>query len=229
MSRLHLSQVSSGYGSTRVLRDVDLKLEPATVVALLGRNGMGKSTLLKTIAGQLPLLSGAREIDGTSVSRPEQAARAGLSFVPDDRGVLPSLTVEENLRLARRKGYKPIVDVAELFPVARERSRVKAGDLSGGQKQQVAIARAIVFGSRLIVVDELSQGLQPSLVRDVLGALRTLAGAGVSTLIVDQSPELPVVYCDRILGMSKGEIVLDRSSSQLRADPSPLEDLLIVS
>ena len=190
---------------------------------------MGKSTLLRTIAGQLPLMSGKRFIDGRQPVRPELIARLGVSFVPDDRGVLPSLTVEENLRLARRREYDPVIDVAEILPVVRERAKVKAGDLSGGQKQQLAIARSILFGSRLIVIDELSQGLQPSLVRVVLQSLRVLAAAGVSTLFVDQSPDLPLEYADRILGMSKGSLALDRPAADVRKSPGLLGDLLVVS
>lgn len=226
---LELTDVTSGYGHTQVLRGVNLSIRQDEVVALLGRNGMGKTTLLRTIAGQIPLTGGSLALDGKTHPNSERLARAGLAFVPDDRGVFPTLTVEENLRLARRRGYSPPVDVAEIFPVIRERARVKAGDLSGGQKQQLAIARAILHGSRVIVIDEMSQGLQPSLVHAVLDAARTLASAGVATLFVDQSPDLPVAHCDRILGMAKGAIVLDEPAATLRSDPARLGDLLVVS
>lgn len=225
---LQMTDAVAGYGHTQVLRRVNLSVARNEVVALLGRNGMGKTTLLRTIAGQIPLTAGSFTLDDRSYSGSERLARAGLAFVPDDRGVFSTLTVDENLRLAHRRGYEPPVEVADIFPVIRERAQVKAGDLSGGQKQQLAIARAMLHGSRLIVIDEMSQGLQPSLVRAVLDAARTLASAGVATFFVDQSPELPLAHCDRILGMEKGAIVLDEPAERLREDPDRLGSLLVV-
>lgn len=226
---LELTDVTSGYGHADVLRDIRLRVEEGQVVALLGRNGMGKTTLLRTIACQVTAKSGTVALDGTAYTRSARIARAGLAFVPDDRGVFPTLTVEENLRLSARRGYSPPIDVAEVFPVIRERARVKAGDLSGGQKQQLALARAMVHGSRMILIDELSQGLQPSLVHAVLEAARALASAGITTLFVDQSPDLPLDHSDRILGMEKGAIVLDEPAERLRSDPQRLGNLLVVS
>jgi ABC-type branched-subunit amino acid transport system ATPase component len=222
--------LSAGYDGVPVVPDLDLTFERGEVVALLGRNGMGKTTLLRTIAGQLPSLAGSVSVAGRMLrrGRPESAARAGLSFLPDDRGVFPTLSVTENLALARRRDYTPPIDVAEIFPVVRERAGVAAGSLSGGQKQQVGLARAILAGERAILVDEFSQGLQPSLVLSVLGALRELADHGTTVVLVDQSPHPLVEFATRVLAMEKGRIVLDAPAAEVADDPQRLLQFLVV-
>ncbi|HWL59734.1 MAG TPA: ATP-binding cassette domain-containing protein [Microbacteriaceae bacterium] len=222
--------LSAGYDGVPVVPGLDLEIPTGQLVALLGKNGMGKTTLLRTIAGGLPRLGGEVLIDGIA-QRPGRAdltARAGLSFLPDDRGVFPRLTVEENLRLARRRGWEPPVDLAAIFPVITERSSVAAGDLSGGQKQQVGLARAILAGERVILVDEFSQGLQPSIVHGVLEAFRVLADSGVTVLLVDQSPDPLVDYADRVLAMAKGRLELDLPAAEVRADVDRLLSFLVV-
>lgn len=227
---LSLENVSAGYGKTRVVDDVSLDVEPGEVVALLGRNGMGKTTLLRSVFGQCDLHSGELTLDGTPlpVGRPDRLARLGLSFMPDDRGVFPALSVEENLTLARRRNYAPAVDVFDVFPILAERLKQPAGNMSGGQKQQLGIARALLAGERLIVIDEFSQGLQPSLANAALEAMRAVARTGVSVLFVEQGPALPLAYADRILGMVGGRIVFDDSTDRLRDNPEPLTNLLVV-
>lgn len=222
--------LAAGYDGVPVVSGLDLTIAAGEVTALLGRNGMGKTTTMRTLAGQLPAIGGEVRLDGSSLrpGRADVAARFGLSFLPDDRGVFPTLTVAENLDLARRSGYEPPVDVAALFPVIRERMRVNAGDLSGGQKQQIGLARAILAGEKAILVDEFSQGLQPSLVRDVLGAFRELADSGVAVLLVDQSPDALVEFSHRVLAMEKGAIVLDAPADQVRDDPQRLLDFLVI-
>lgn len=222
--------LAAGYDGVPVVSGLDLTIAAGEVTALLGRNGMGKTTTMRTLAGQLPAIDGELRLDGRVLrpGRADLAARAGLSFLPDDRGVFPRLTVAENLDLARRRGYDPPVDVTALFPVIRERMRVNAGDLSGGQKQQVGLARAILAGERAILVDEFSQGLQPSLVRDVLGAFRELADTGVAVVLVDQSPDALVEFSTRVLAMEKGAIVLDAPAAQVRDDPQRLLDFLVI-
>ncbi|MCU1442543.1 MAG: hypothetical protein JWQ59_693 [Cryobacterium sp.] len=226
-----IENLSAGYGKTRVVVDVSLEIARGEVVALLGRNGVGKTTLLRAMFGLCDVFSGAMSIDGQSLplGRPEMLARHGMTLLPDDRGVFPSLTIEENLRLAERGDYFPPLDVRTLFPLLVERRGQPAGQLSGGQKQQLGIARAILAGERLIVIDELSQGLQPSLAQAALAALRDLAATGVSVLYVEQGPRYPLAYSDRIIGMVKGRLVLDRRSNELRSDPLALTDLLVVS
>jgi ABC-type branched-subunit amino acid transport system ATPase component len=227
---LQLEHLTAGYGKTRIVDDVDLEIPPGEVVALLGRNGMGKTTLLRSMFGLCDVFAGSLSLDGTPLplGRPEGLARQGLSFMPDDRGVFPSLSVEENLRLARRRGYTPPVDIYAVFPLLEERSRQLAGQLSGGQKQQLGLARAMLAGERLIVVDEFSQGLQPSIAKVALEALRVIAGTGVSVLLVEQGPQLPLAYADRILGMVKGRLIFDEPVPRLRTDPEPLTNLLVV-
>jgi ABC-type branched-subunit amino acid transport system ATPase component len=228
---LHITGLTAGYKDTRVVDGVNLAFPDGQMVALLGRNGVGKTTLLKSIFGLCQVFSGSMTLDGREMEagRPEKMARAGLSFMPDDRGVFPNLTVEQNLRLARRRGYSPPVDVRELFPLLTERAEQPAGTLSGGQKQQVGIARAILAGQRLIAIDEFSQGLQPSIAHAALQALRNLASTGVTVLLVEQSPELPLRYCDRITGMLKGRIVFDQPVAAVDAGSDVLTDLLVVS
>jgi ABC-type branched-subunit amino acid transport system ATPase component len=228
---LEVHEIVSGYKDTRVVNGVDLSLPRGQVVAILGRNGAGKTTFLKSVFGLCTVFSGAVRLDGRELplGRPAYIARQGLSLLPDDRGVFPSLTVGQNLRLARRRGYTPPVDVHDLFPLLTDRAGQPAGQLSGGEKQQVGIARAILAGRRLVAIDEFSQGLQPSLVHAALGALRELAATGVSVLLVEQSPDLPLRYCDHIVGMLKGRITFDQPAEELRASPEVLTDLLVVS
>jgi ABC-type branched-subunit amino acid transport system ATPase component len=149
--------------------------------------------------------------------------------MPDDRGVFPTMTVEENLQLARRRGYEPPVDVYSLFPLLTERAAQPAGQMSGGQKQQVGIARSILAGEELIAIDEFSQGLQPSLAQAALQALREVAAAGKAVLFIEQGPALPLDYADRAVGMVKGRIVLDEPITRLREDQSSLTELLVIS
>ena len=227
---LDLDSLSSGYQDTRIVNDLDLRVEPGEIIGLLGRNGVGKTTLLNSVFGLCPRFGGEIRIDGVAVppGRPELLARAGFTFLPDDRGVFGRLTVAENLRLARRAGYAPPVDVHELYPMLAQRAGQPAGTLSGGQKQQVGLARAILAGSRLIAIDEFSQGLQPSVVEDSTAALRTLARSGVAVIVVEQGPDLALRFCDRIVVLVRGRIALDAPAARLRAEPGRLTDLLLV-
>jgi ABC-type branched-subunit amino acid transport system ATPase component len=225
-----ITGLASGYREARVINGVDLALAPGEMLAILGRNGVGKTTLLKSAFGLCTVFSGEVRLDGRKLPlRPAHMASLGLTLLPDDRGVFPSLTVEQNLALARRKRYAPPVDVYEIFPLLRARGGQAAGLLSGGEKQQVGIARAILAGSRLIAIDEFSQGLQPSLVSTALAALKDVAASGVSVVIVEQGPDLPLRYCDRIVGMLKGRITFDALVPELRNSPDVLTDLLVVS
>jgi ABC-type branched-subunit amino acid transport system ATPase component len=227
---LELINLAAGYGKTRVIDDVSLSIRSGEVTALLGRNGVGKTTLLRSIFGLCDIHNGHIRVDDAQIAagKPEALARRGLTYMPDDRGVFPSLTVRENLQLARRKGYEPPVDVFSLFPLLTERAEQPAGQLSGGQKQQVGIARAILAGERLIAIDEFSQGLQPSLSHSALQALRAVAATGTAVVFVEQGPALPMEYADRVVGMLKGRIVLDNPTESLRENQDALTDLLVV-
>jgi ABC-type branched-subunit amino acid transport system ATPase component len=146
--------------------------------------------------------------------------------MPEDRGVFPTLSVAENLELARRRGYRPVVDPRDAFPLLNERARQAAGTLSGGQQQLVGFSRAVLAGSRLIAVDELTQGLQPSIVTQVLEVATQLAAAGVGLLLVDQSPQVLTRWCSRVLVMEAGRLVLDEVVTEATA--ARVSDLLVL-
>lgn len=225
---IELTGLSGGYGQAAVVRDVTARVTEGEIVALLGRNGMGKTTLLRTIFGVADRQGGRISLAGRPVppGRPDLLARRGASMMPEDRGVFPSLTVGDNLRLAARRGYVPAVDPREIFPMLTERRSQAAGTLSGGQKQQLGIARAMLAGRSLIVMDELTQGLQPSLVRDVLAALAAIAATGVAVVAVDQHAGLLLDQCHRAIVMEAGRVVFDGPSTpETRAH---LNDLLSV-
>ena len=229
---LKFKNVSSGYHDTTIIQDLTLNINAGEFIALLGRNGVGKTTLLRTLFGLCPMFEGAIVVEGTTLRtvRTEKIAREGFSLLPDDRGVFEKLTVDENLQLARRKGYRPEVDILELFPLLTERQNQLAGSLSGGQKQQLGIARAILAGSKFIAIDEMSQGLQPNIAHATMTALRHLVDEQeITVLIVEQSPALPVEYCGRIIGMVKGQVSLDEPVKAIQQDLDQLTDLLIVT
>ncbi|MFC7402317.1 ABC transporter ATP-binding protein [Citricoccus sp. GCM10030269] len=204
--------MTSGYAGIAVVHDVDLAVEPGEIVSLLGRNGMGKSTLLNSVFGTVSRLGGTVRVDGRTIPsmRPEAMSAAGASLLPEDRGTFPSLSISDNLELARRS-YRPVIDPRDVFPLLTERSTQLAGTLSGGQQQQLGIARAVLAGSAYICVDELTQGLQPSVVEDVFSMLRHLAESGIGILMVDQNPEVVAQWSDRVLVMEGGRIVLNRT------------------
>ncbi|KAB2340355.1 ABC transporter ATP-binding protein [Actinomadura rudentiformis] len=212
---LELDGIGGGYGQAEVVRDVDLRVAEGERVALLGRNGTGKTTLLRTIFGLADRQGGHVRLAGRPVppGRPDLLARRGAALMPEDRGVFPTLTVAENLRLAERRSFVPAVDPCEIFPMLTERRGQPAGTLSGGQKQQLGIARAILSGRSMIVVDELTQGLQPSLVRAVLESLARIAATGVCVVTVDQHAGLLLDRCDRAIVMEAGRIVFDGPST----------------
>lgn len=228
---LEVKDLVSGYKETTIINQLNLAVPQGEMLALLGRNGVGKTTLLKSIFGLCRVSEGTITAEGADIKwgKPELMAQHGYSFMPDDRGVFETLTVKENLRLARRKGYDPAVEVTELFPLLDERADQAAGSLSGGQKQQLGIARAILQGEKMIAIDEFSQGLQPSISHSTMKALKQLAETGVSVLIVEQSPDLPLEYCDRIVGMVKGRVTFDEPVDTVRAHPEELTDLLVVT
>jgi ABC-type branched-subunit amino acid transport system ATPase component len=226
---LELTQVSGGYGQAAVVRDVNIRVAEGELVALLGRNGTGKTTLLRTVFGLADRQGGQIRLAGRAVppGRPNLLARWGGALMPEDRGVFPTLTVADNLRLATRRGFVPAVDPRDIFPLLTDRRQQAAGTLSGGQKQQLGIARAMLTGQALVVVDELTQGLQPSVVRDVLEALTLIAESGVAVVVVDQHAGLLLDRCHRVVVMEAGRAVFDGASApETRAE---LDRLLMVS
>ena len=228
---LEVENLVAGYGSARIVNDVSFAVAEGETVALLGRNGMGKSTLLRAIFGLAQRFEGEVRVGSRVVAprRPELIARLGLTLVPDDRGVFPRLTVEENLRLASLGAAgagDSRLDPLAPFPELRERARQPAGALSGGLQQQLAIARALSARPRMIAVDELSQGVQPSIVESLAVALMRVSDEhGIALLIVDQSPALATRICGRALIMEKGRIAADVASATATSD---YIDLLVV-
>jgi ABC-type branched-subunit amino acid transport system ATPase component len=218
-----------GYKAIRIVNGVSFELGAGETLALLGRNGVGKTTLLRAIAGLADRFEGEVTFDGIAIAPrdPRRLSRLGVAFVPDDRGVFPRLTVEENIDLARLVAYRPsAIDPFALFPDLARRRRQPAGTLSGGQQQQLALGRALATGPRLLIVDELSQGLQPSIVRDLAEALASVTReSGLALILVEQNPELAMRICQRVIVMERGEIVASGASATL--DASVL-DLLVV-
>jgi len=231
MMLLKARDIVGGYDAVRIVNGVSFELAAGETLAVLGRNGVGKTTLLRTLMGLADRFSGDIIVDGQPVAArdPRLLARLGVTFVPDDRGVFPRLTVAENIELAQRCAFAPgAVDVFALFPDLARRRHQPAGTLSGGQQQQVAIARALALGPRLLIVDELSQGLQPSIVQSLTEALiEVTRGNRLALILVDQNPQLAMQICEKVMVMQRGEVVAAGASAALRGDKSFL-DLLIV-
>ena len=235
MSILVLRGLESGYGGSRVLRGIDLAVGEGESVALLGRNGMGKTTLLKTLMGLLPAAKGeirfaGRRLDGR---RPEQVARTGIAFVPQGREIFADLSVEENLLLGAmgRGGLGAAVpqSIYARFPILAERRHQRGGTLSGGQQQQLAIGRALAGKPRLLLLDEPSEGLQPSIVIEVAEALkREAAEHGLTLITVEQNVDLALRVATRCLFIENGGIVAEASSAELRRDPAILHRHLAI-
>lgn len=228
---LEARDIVGGYGAIRIVNGVSFGLGAGETLALLGRNGVGKTTLLRTLTGLADRFSGSLEIDGQAIAPrdPRRPARLGITFVPDDRGVFPRLTVDENIALARRCAYGASpVDVFALFPDLARRRNQPAGTLSGGQQQQLAIARGLSVGPRLLIVDELSQGLQPTIVQSLTQALiEVTRERQLALMLVDQNPQLAMQICEKVMVMQRGEVVASGASAMLSTDESFL-DLLIV-
>lgn len=216
---LEVRDVSAGYGETTVLRRVSLAVQPSSVLAILGANGAGKSTLLRTASGLLRPTAGQVLIDGVDVTRLRAGARVrrGLCHIPDPRGIFPSLTVRENLVLqAPRKGAADRLEVAmETFPRLRQRLGQAAGQLSGGEQQMLAVARAYVQRPRVVLLDEVSMGLAPNLVDEIFGFLTGLVERGVALVIVEQFVHRALALADRVLVLARGRVAFSGAAGSL--------------
>ncbi len=211
---LAVEGLAGGYGGERVLQGVDLTLRPGEIVAVIGRNGVGKTTLMRTLVGLLGARAGSIRFEGEDVTgqSADQRARAGIGYIPQGRDVFPELNVRENLLVGETAGRgraKPDYDtIYGFFPVLKERARQRAGTLSGGQQQQLAIARAMLGGPKLMLLDEPSEGIQPSIVKEIAKNIRTLnRQTGVAVLLVEQNLDLIVSLADRGFVMEKGRLV----------------------
>ena len=214
MSLLAIESLNQSYGGSHTLWDVTLEVPEGSRTCLMGRNGMGKTTLLKCIMGLLPATSGAVVFDGTNLcTLPAEArARLGIGYVPQGRDIFPQLTVEENLRVGlgmRKHGPRTIpAQIYELFPVLKQMLRRRGGDLSGGQQQQLAIGRALVSKPTVLLLDEPTEGIQPSIIQDIERAIRRLRERGtVAILLVEQYLDFAQRLADAFAVMEKGEIV----------------------
>jgi branched-chain amino acid transport system ATP-binding protein len=230
MSLLEVSGLNSYYGDSHVLFDVALRVEAHEVVALLGRNGAGKSTTLKTLMGIVSPRAGSIVFDGTDVAGkpPHRIAQAGLQLVPEERRIFGSLDVEENIVLAglTAKQAWPLERIYEIFPRLAERRRSRGTDLSGGEQQMLAIARALVRDPKLILLDEPFEGLAPVIVRDLLVACRKLANAGQTIVLVEQNLAASLALASRVYIINNGHIAHEGSADEIKADPRVLHRYL---
>ena len=219
---LTVQNINQYYGGSHILRDVSLTAAPGKVTVLLGRNGVGKTTLLKSLMGLVPIKSGTITFDGQPIdqAKPYDRARAGIGFVPQGREIFGRLTVEENLRmgLAYKSGSTPVPPhLFELFPVLKQMLKRRGGDLSGGQQQQLAIARALAPGPRLLILDEPTEGIQPSIIKDIGRVIRMLADRGeMAILLCEQYYDFAQELADEYLVMERGEVIARGAGSEMQ-------------
>lgn len=212
---LDVTDVTLSYGAARALRGVSVAARPGAVTCVLGRNGVGKTSLMRAIVGHERISGGAITWEGASIDtlRPSDRARRGIAFVPQGREIFPLLTVRENLEtgfapLPRRERYIP-EEIFSLFPVLRDMLRRRGGDLSGGQQQQLAIGRALVMRPRLLILDEPTEGIQPSIIKDIGAAIRVLRNRGdMAIVLVEQFFDFAWELADDVVVLDRGEVVM---------------------
>jgi branched-chain amino acid transport system ATP-binding protein len=229
---LELRNVFAGYGETVVLEDVNLTLARGESISVIGRNGVGKTTLLATVMGHTTLHSGDILFGGTSIVRRRAYERAlgGLGFVPQEREIFPSLTVRENLQVGARPGDWTEARVFELFPRLQERLGNMGNQLSGGEQQMLSIARALLTNPSVLLMDEPTEGLAPVLVEALTAVMLKLRAEGaLSIILVEQNSRVALEFSERTVVLSKGRIVYDGPSATLRADPDRLAQLVGVA
>ena len=221
---LSVKDLNQYYGGSHILRNLGFEVQAGKVTTLLGRNGVGKTTLLKTLVGLVPARSGSIAFGGADITRqPAFArARAGIGYVPQGREIFPRLSVEENLRMglaARPAGGAIPQRVFEMFPVLKDMLRRRGGDLSGGQQQQLAIGRALAMQPRLLILDEPTEGIQPSIIKDIERVIRALAETGeMAILLVEQYYDFARSLADQYLVMERGEIVMRGAGADIDRD-----------
>jgi branched-chain amino acid transport system ATP-binding protein len=234
---LEVINVNTFYDKSHILHDVSLEIRDGDLVGLLGRNGVGKSTTIKSIVGITPPQSGIIRFEGkeTTGYRPFQMARLGIGYVPEDRRIFPTLTVRENLLMGIKPGKKlkegkgwSIEKIYQLFPRLKERDSGKGGFLSGGEQQMLTIGRTLMGDPSLILLDEPTEGLAPQIVDDVASVIWDIHSAGVSVLLVEQSMDVVMGLANRVLIMNKGEIVFAGTPDDLRGQPEVREQYLEV-
>src|SRR2546421_3642459 len=229
---LAIENLRAGYGEAVVLSRVSLSIPEGRSLALLGRNGMGKTTLVNSIVGVTRYFSGTIRLDGRDITRlrADQRAHAGVGWVPQERNIFKSLTVEENLTAVARPGRWTVVRIYELFPRLAERRRNLGNQLSGGEQQMLAVGRALILNPRVILLDEPLEGLAPILVEELLLALRRIIrDEGMSAILVEQNAQKVLGVTDRAAILERGAVVYEGASADLAADRARLESYLGVT
>ena len=211
---LQIESVSAGYGESKVLHDVSVRVETGKVVSIMGRNGVGKTTLLKCVTGLVRVGEGRILLDGRDIARwsPSERAAFGVGYAPQGREIFPSLSVQENLMLGlyAKKGLGRVIPdgIFQLFPVLKSMLKKRGGDLSGGQQQQLAIARALITEPKLLLLDEPTEGIQPNIVQDIENAIRFIKEQGtISIILVEQFLEFALRLADSYYVLEKGRVV----------------------
>ena len=229
---LTIEALRAGYGQAVVLPGLSLSLPEGQVLALLGRNGTGKTTLINSIVGVTRRFQGKLALAGTDIThlRADQRARAGIGWVPQERNIFHSLTVEENMTAVAQPGPWKVDRVYAMFPRLKERRNNFGNQLSGGEQQMLAIGRALTLNPKVLLLDEPTEGLAPIIVEELLAAIGTISRAGgLCSIIVEQHAQKVLGLADRVVILERGMIVHDAPSSALKADPGPLERHLGVS
>ena len=221
---LRLEAINQYYGGSHILRNVGFEAKPGEVTVILGRNGVGKTTLLKSLMGVVPVKTGSVKLGGLDITRATayERVRAGIGYVPQGREIFGRLTVQDNLRmgLATQPGGTPIpAELFELFPVLKQMLQRRGGDLSGGQQQQLAIARALAAGPKLLMLDEPTEGIQPSIIKDIGRVIRMLADRKTMAIVlVEQYYDFAAELADQYLVMERGEIVARGRGKDMAAE-----------
>src|ERR1700755_2273425 len=229
---LRIEGLRAGYGQAVVLPNMSLSLPEGQVLALLGRNGTGKTTLINSIVGVVRRFQGRLALDGADITtlRADQRARAGIGWVPQERNIFRSLTVEENMTAIAQPGPWTVEKVYQMFPRLQERRNISATPLAGGERRMLPVGRALPLNPKVLLLDEPTEGLAPIIVEELLRALGTITRAGgTCSVIVEQNAQKILQLADRVMILERGAIVHDAASADLKADPAVLERYLGVS
>jgi len=226
--------ITAGYGKAVIIRDVDIKVEEGKITAIVGPNGSGKSTFLKTVFGLTRVFKGCIMYDGKDVTRlaPEERARMGLGYVPQVNNVFPNLTVLENLEMGayamkdKEQVRAEIEEMMEIFPILRERKKQKAGSLSGGERQMLAMAMALMGKPKVLLLDEPAAALAPKVVNQIFSRIREIVNSGITVLLVEQHARRALSLCDMGYVMSSGRVVMKGPGSELLSDEKFIEAFL---